>query len=66
MIRHYESILSKGKPGAWEAYEKLTEDKADKIEKIIEDADIDIENVMKGIDKIDTKIKFQVFGKTSS
>ena len=53
-----------GKPGGWEAYEKLTDEKADKIEKIIEDSDINIENVMKEIDKIDTKTKFQAFGKT--
>ena len=63
-LNQQESIWNKGKPGGWEAYEKLMDEKADKIEKIIEDSDINIENVMKEIDEIDKKIKFQAFGKT--
>ena len=50
-LNQQESRWNMGKPGGWEAYEKLTDEKADKIEKIIEDSDINIENVIKEIDK---------------
>ena len=63
-LNQHESIWNKGKPGGWDAYEKITDEKADKIDKIIEDLDVDIETVMKELDKVDTQIKFQSFGKT--
>ena len=53
-----------GKPGGWDTYENITNEKADMIEKVVDNLDIDIETVMKELDKIDTKIKFKSFGKT--
>ena len=43
---------------------KLTNEKADRIEEIVDDLDNTIETVMKEIEKVHTKIKFQSFGKT--
>ena len=59
-LNQHESIWNKGKPGGWEAYEKITDEKADKIDKIIEDLDVDIETVMKELDKVDTKNQVSV------
>ena len=42
----------------------LTNESANRIEEIVEDLDTNIDTVMKEVDKIDTKIKFQSFGKT--
>ena len=42
----------------------LTNESANRIEEIVEDLDTNVDTVMKEVDKIDTKIKFQSFGKT--
>ena len=53
-----------GKPEGWNNFESITNDAAEKIEETVEDIAMDINDVMKKIEKIDTKIKFKAFGKT--
>ena len=53
-----------GKPGGWEAYQKLTDARAKEIDTIVEKDDIPIDVAMKKIAKIETEIKFGAFGKT--
>ena len=57
---------NRGKPGGWELYESTTNEAAEKIEKVTEDDEIDINEVMKKIEIIDTKVKFKAFGKTKT
>ena len=42
---------------------KITNEKAEQINKIVDDPENDIEQVMSKIDQIETKIKFKAFGK---
>ena len=49
--------------GGWEKYKKLTEEKSYKIKAVIEDDSLDNEEVLRNVEKIDNKIKFQAFGK---
>ena len=53
-----------GKPDGWNRYEILTDEKANEIVEIVEDADNNIETVTTKINKLDNKIKFKSFGKT--
>ena len=55
---------NKGRPGAWDIFERVTDEYADKIEAIVDDNEQNINTAMKNIEKIDTKIKFISFGKT--
>ena len=50
-------------PGGWETYKSLTDKAAADIEEAI-DTESDINNVIKKINAIETKIKFKSFGKT--
>ena len=61
-----EQICSwnQGKPGGWERYRELTEEASEKIEAIIEDKKLTSDEVAKRVEAIETKIKFQSFGKT--
>ena len=52
------------KPGGWERYEKLTEEAAEKIVRVVNDEKLNEEEIMKGVDAIETKVKFKAFGKT--
>ena len=52
------------KPGAFENYEKVSKKYSKKVEEIVEDEDLDIEEVIKNFDKIQDKIKYEAFGKT--
>ena len=53
------------KDGGWARYKKLSDDKADSIEKAVLDKDLTVEEVADKIEKIETKLKFQAFGKCS-
>ena len=53
-----------GKPGGWEKYEQFSKEAAEKIEKVLEKEDLETEDVMKEVDKIEEKLKFRSFGKT--
>ena len=59
-----EPTWNKGKPGAWDIFERVTDEYADKIEATVDDTEQNINTAMKKIEKIDTKIKFISFGKT--
>ena len=58
-----ESKWNRGKPGGWERYKDVANDAADQMKEVNE-TEINITDVMKKIDTIDTKIKFKTFGKT--
>ena len=53
-----------GKPGGWEKYEELSVEAASKIEKVLENEELDTEEIMEKVDKIEEKMKFKAFGKT--
>jgi len=53
-----------GKPGGWEAYERLSVEAADKIERVLENKDLETEEIMEKVEKIEDKLKFRSFGKT--
>ena len=52
------------RPGGWERYEELSVEAAAKIEEVLEEDDLDAEEVMKKVEKIEDKLKFKAFGKT--
>ena len=52
------------KEGGWEEYKELTEKCAYKVEEIVNNSDISIEECMKKIDKVNNMVKFGSFGKT--
>ena len=58
------TVWNKQKPGAWEAYEGMTDAAQGKMEQIIEDEGISVEEVMTKLDKIQEKMKHAAFGKT--
>ena len=49
----------------WEKYKQLTEAKSEKIKAIIENEELDIEEVVEKLERIESKVKFEAFGKTS-
>ena len=55
-----------GKPGAWERYEELTAEAANKIEKVLDVEDLDAEEVMEKVERIEEKVRFKAFGKTKA
>ena len=58
------SSLNMNTPGGWEEYKRLTEAAGVKINKIIENDDLSVEEISDVIEKIEIKIKFKSFGKT--
>ena len=52
------------RPGGWQLYEELTNQEAEKILDIVEDTSVQIDEVVKKVEAIETKIKFRAFGKT--
>ena len=58
------TIWNKQKPGGWEAYEKETDAAKEKIEDIINDTERSVDDVMKKLDSLQTKIKHATLGKT--
>ena len=53
------------KPGGWLRYKELSDDKAEAISKVVENRDLTVAEAAARIDKIETKLKFQAFGKSS-
>ena len=53
-----------GKPGGWDNYKTTTDEVSEKIMRIVEQDEEDINVVMKKINAIDTKVRFKSFGKT--
>ena len=58
-----ESIWNQGKPGGWDRFENLTNEASEKIKEVSE-KETNIDKAMAKLENIDTKIKFQAFGKT--
>ena len=52
------------KPGGWEAYKELSDKAADKIEMVINDENLEIDEAMGKIESIEKEIKFASFGKS--
>ena len=51
------------KPGGWEAYEELTDNAAGDIEKIVVDENLNIREVVKKFETLETRIKYSAFCK---
>ena len=60
-----EAKWNLAKKDGWEKYKQLTEAKSEKIKEIIENEQLDIEEVVEKFERIENKIKFEAFGKTS-
>ena len=53
------------KQGGWAKYKELSDDKAVSIERVVKGKDLSVEEATEKIEKIETKLKFQAFGKCS-
>ena len=60
-----ESSWNRGKPGGWEVYKRMTNESSEKIREVISN-EKNIDEAMKKIEALDTKIKFKSFGKTKN
>ena len=58
------TIWNKQKPGGWEAYEKGTDAAKAEIEDVINYTERSVDDVMKKLDSLQTKIKHATLGKT--
>ena len=58
------SVWNKNKPGGWAAYEVETEAAKVQMEDVIMDKSRSVEDVMRKLDSIQTKIKHKTLGKT--
>ena len=52
------------KPGGWERYKELTEASSERIDNIIDNKKLTSDEVAEKVERVETKIKFQSFGKT--
>ena len=52
------------KPGGWEIYKELTDTAAEKIDEVINNDKLVINEVVKKVENIENKVKFKAFGKT--
>ena len=62
--RKQPTIWNKNKPGGWEAYEEETHAAKAKMEEVINDDTMSVDDVMKKLDSMQTKIKHSTLGKT--
>ena len=53
------------KPGGWEAYKEVSDSFADDINRIVDDERVTVDEMIGKIDKIQEKVKFKAFGKTT-
>ena len=58
-----KNIWNLAKEGGWEAYEKVTREKANVLENILKEEEKSIEEKMEKFRKLHNKIKFRAFGK---
>ena len=63
-ISRIETSWNLGKLGGWDSYEKVSNEAAEMIDTIVKNHELDINNIMKKLDTIDTKLRFRFFGKT--
>ena len=59
-----EASWNVNKPGAWEDYEKISDEEAEKIEELADDETMTNEEIMNKVDKIENKMKYKSFGKS--
>ena len=59
-----QSSWNRNKPGGWEQYKNLTEIASKKMDVIIQNNELTNEEVAEKLENVETKIKFQAFGKT--
>ena len=52
------------KPEGWKRYKDLSEETSKKMDSMIEDGTLKVEEIMRRIDKLQEKAKFKAFGKT--
>ena len=64
IVKETTSSWNLNKPGGWQKYEQLTEAASEKISNVIENYELNTVEVSDRIEKMETKIKFQSFGKT--
>ena len=57
------SMWNLAKVGGWEAYEKITNEKAETLNKMMEEKETPIEEKMQRFKRLHDKIKFRAFGK---
>ena len=55
-----------GSKEGWEKYKQLSKDASKKIDKAVEDKTNDIDMVLKKVESIETKMKFEAFGKCTA
>ena len=55
-----------GKKESWIRYKEASKKASRKIDKIVEETDLSIDEVVKKVEAIETKVKFEVFGKCSA
>ena len=60
-----KTVWNLKKDKGWDKYKELTEKYSDTLMKVVDDENKTIEEKMEVFDKIDTKIKFKAFGKTT-
>ena len=64
MLKVKQSHWNLKKPNGWENYEAMTEEMKEKADAIIENRNIEINEVMDKVDKLQDNVKFKAFGKT--
>ena len=64
IVRKPESNWNTLKPGGWEKFRELSDKAANRINEIAADKDLEDDEVMAKVDKIQDKIKFAAFGKS--
>ena len=63
--RKKDTVWNLKKKDGWEKYKFLTKKMSEKIKAVVQDETLDMEEVMEKVEKIDNRIKFNAFGKTS-
>ena len=59
-----ETVWNMKKSGAWKVYEKKTKEAAEKLDKVVSDDTLSIDEIVKKLEKTENKIKYSSFGKT--
>ena len=60
-----KTLWNLAKPNGWSDYEKYTNDSSDKLENIVMDENMTIEEIMNKFENIHNRIKFKAFGKVT-
>ena len=63
--RKKETDWNLARKDGWKRYEVITKANSDKIKQVLNNEELDIEEVMEKVKRIENKIKFESFGKTT-